>query len=76
MTYNAEINSLPSEANLSADRTSAAYGDRLKRWAIARFLPNQQPVIVARFRKRSDADGHLQFLQQQIPDGKFLVMFD
>ncbi len=75
MTYNSEINSLSLEANLSAYGPSS-YGDRLKRWAIARFLPNQQPVIVARFRKRSDADGHLQFLRQQIPDGQFLVMFD
>ncbi len=75
MTYNAEINSLSSEASLSAYGTPA-YRDRLKRWAIARFLPNQQPVIVARFRNRSDADGHLKFLQRQIPEGEFLVMFD
>jgi hypothetical protein len=75
MTYNTEINNLASEVNLSAYGTPT-YQDRLKRWAIARLLPNQQPVIVARFRKRSDADGHLQFLQQQIPDGQFLVMFD
>lgn len=75
MTYNAEINSLSPEASFAAYDTPA-YGDRLKRWAIARFLPNQQPVIVARFRKRSDADGHLRFLRDQIPEGKFLVVFD
>lgn len=75
MTYNAEINSLSPEANLATYGTPA-YGDRLKRWAIARFLPHQQPVIVARFRKRSDADGHLQFLRHQIPEGRFLVVFD
>ncbi len=75
MTYNSDINSLSPEASLSA-YGMPAYRDRLQRWAIARFLPHQQPVIVARFRKRSDADGHLQFLQQQIPEGKFLVMFD
>ncbi len=78
MTYNTEINNLPSKVNLSAYGTPTykAYKDRLKRWAIARLVPNQKPVVVARFRKRSDADGHLQFLQQQIPDGQFLVMFD
>ncbi|UIE37645.1 hypothetical protein [Leptodesmis sichuanensis] len=75
MTYNTEINNLPSKVNLS-DCGTPTYKDRLKRWAIVRLFPNQQPVIVARFRKRSDADGHLQFLQQQIPDGQFLVMFD
>jgi hypothetical protein len=75
MTYNTEINSLPPEADLPADGTSA-YGDRLKRWAIARLFPNQQPVIVARFRKRADADGHLRFLQNQMPEAQFTVVFD
>ncbi|MEG5039116.1 MULTISPECIES: hypothetical protein [unclassified Microcoleus] len=44
--------------------------------AIARLLPTQQWIIVARFRSRSDADGHFQFLQQTIPHVKFEVVFD
>ncbi|MDZ7958169.1 MAG: hypothetical protein RMY34_09745 [Aulosira sp. DedQUE10] len=30
----------------------------------------------ARFRTRSDADGHLQRLRQLIPDARFMVVFD
>ena len=35
-----------------------------------------QRVVIERFRRRSDADGHLRFLQQHIPDGTFIVIFD
>ncbi|MEG3913758.1 hypothetical protein QT979_09505 [Microcoleus sp. w2-18bC1] len=52
------------------------YKDRLCCWAIARLLPTQQWIIVARFRSRSDADGHFQFLRQTIPHVKFEVVFD
>ncbi|MEG4857947.1 hypothetical protein QUB75_09520 [Microcoleus sp. K1-B6] len=52
------------------------YKDRLHCWAIARLLPSEQWIIVARFRSRSDADGHFQFLRQTIPHVKFEVVFD
>jgi hypothetical protein len=35
-----------------------------------------QRIVVGRFRKRSDADGDLNVLQRQIPEAKFVVMFD
>lgn len=52
------------------------YKDRLCCWAIARLLPTQQWIIVARFRSRSDAEGHFKFLRQTIPHVKFEVVFD
>ena len=52
------------------------YKQRLCCWAIARLLPTQQWIIVARFRSRSDGDGHFQFLRQTIPHVKFEVVFD
>ncbi|AFY50562.1 hypothetical protein Nos7524_4825 [Nostoc sp. PCC 7524] len=52
------------------------YKERLNPWAITRLLPDMQRVTVARFRSRSDADGHLQLLRQLIPDGIFTVVFD
>ncbi len=52
------------------------YKDRLCCWAIARLLPSEQWIIVARFRTRSDADGDFQFLRQTIPHVKFEVVFD
>ncbi|MEG4234319.1 hypothetical protein QUA40_19790 [Microcoleus sp. Pol11C3] len=40
------------------------------------MLPSHPLMIVARFRSRSDADGHFQFLRQTIPHVKFEVVFD
>jgi hypothetical protein len=52
------------------------YQQRLKYWAIAQLLPSQRWIIVARFRNRSDADGHLHFLRHTLPNFKFQVVFD
>jgi hypothetical protein len=48
----------------------------LKPWAIARQLPNLQWLIIARYRCRSDADGHLLLLRQRVPNLQFKVVFD
>lgn len=53
-----------------------AYKERLNSWAIARLLPDAQREIVARFRSRSDADGYIQHLRQEIPNASFMVVFD
>ncbi len=52
------------------------YRERLHYWAIARLLPTQHWAIVARFHKRSDADGHLVLLQQMLPTVQLRVVFD
>lgn len=52
------------------------YSDRLKHWAIVRLLPKMQRVVIERFRRQVDAEGHLQFLQQRIPTATFIVVFD
>ncbi|NET66772.1 MAG: hypothetical protein F6K63_21245 [Moorea sp. SIO1G6] len=52
------------------------YRDRLSPWVIVRLLPKMQRVVVARFRNRSDAEGHLRSLRQLMPDVKFVIIFD
>ena len=52
------------------------YRDNLNRWLVVRLLANMQRVVVARFRKQSEAEGYLQAIGRLIPDGKFLVVFD
>ncbi|AFY33825.1 hypothetical protein [Calothrix sp. PCC 7507] len=53
-----------------------AYKKRLNAWAIARLIPDMERVIVARFRSRSDADGYLRHLRQEIPNSSFEVVVD
>lgn len=52
------------------------YRERIHPWIIVRLLPKMQRVVVGRFRTRSDADGHLTFLREQIPNATFIVIFD
>jgi hypothetical protein len=52
------------------------YKNRLNGWAIARLDSEQEKVIIARFRTRSDADGYMQHLRQVVPDATFQVIFD
>lgn len=53
-----------------------SYREQLNNWAIARLLPNSQWIIIARFRSRSDADGHYQFLRGSMPNDTLKVVFD
>ncbi len=53
-----------------------AYKKRLSSWAVARLLPDTQQEIIARFRNRSDAEGHLRLLRQLTPDITLMVVFD
>ncbi|OLT58830.1 hypothetical protein [Moorena bouillonii] len=52
------------------------YSQRLYPWAVVRLLPKMQRVVVARFRNRSDAEGHMEALKRLMPDGKFIIVFD
>ncbi len=52
------------------------YKAQLYPWCIIRPLPNMKSLIVGRFRRRSDAEGHLQILRRMIPAVAFQIMFD
>lgn len=52
------------------------YQDQLSPWIIIRLQPNLQHVIVARFRRRSDAEGHLRILKRMLPQMQFVILFD
>ncbi|MBD2210152.1 hypothetical protein H6G64_08235 [Calothrix sp. FACHB-156] len=59
-----------------AENQAKGYRQRLNTWAITRIVPNTDPVIVARFRSRSDADGYLRHLRQVIPNTTFEIVVD
>jgi hypothetical protein len=48
----------------------------LKPWAVVRQRPNLQWLIIARYRSRADADGHLLLLRQRVPNIPFKVVFE
>ena len=52
------------------------YREKLHPWIVVQLLPEMQRVIRGRFRRESEADGHLRVLRQHIPDSNFVVMFD
>ena len=53
-----------------------AYKQCLKPWVVVRQLPSLKWAIIARYRSRSDADGHLLLLRQRVPKLQFKVVFD
>ncbi|WP_416667192.1 hypothetical protein [Egbenema bharatensis] len=60
------------------------YRDRLSSWCIILLLPQMQrlppagrrPSVVARFRKRNDAEAHLQALKRLNPTLQYEIVFD
>ncbi|MDY6783637.1 MAG: hypothetical protein SW833_14035 [Cyanobacteriota bacterium] len=45
-------------------------------WCIVRQLPNMQRLVVARFRRRNDAEGYLQILRRLLPVSSHAIIFD
>ena len=62
--------------NTNSENQAIAYRKRLNGWAIARIVAEQEKIIIARFRSRSDAEGYIQHIRQLIPDGVFELFFD
>jgi hypothetical protein len=53
------------------------YKIQLFPWCIIRPLPNMQQTIVARFRRRSDAEAHLKILRLLLPTAPHTtIIFD
>lgn len=52
------------------------YKEKLNPWCIIRPIPNLQAQIVARFRRRVDAEGRLKILNRMTPNSSFEIIFD
>ena len=52
------------------------YKTQLFPWCIIRPQSNMQQTIVTRFRRRNDAEAHLQILRQLLPSAPHTVIFD
>jgi hypothetical protein len=52
------------------------YFEKLHPWCIIRPLTKMQRRTVARFRRRSDAEAHLQLINRLIPSVTHTIIFD
>jgi hypothetical protein len=52
------------------------YFEKLHPWCIIRPLPNLQRRIVARCRRRNEAESHVQVLRRLMPTVHFEIVFD
>lgn len=52
------------------------YFQRLNPWCIVRPFPDMRCLIVGRFRRRVDTEGHLRILKQMMPTVPFEIRFD
>ncbi len=52
------------------------YLDQLHPWCIIRLLPNMQRRVIARFRRRNDAEAYLRVLHQNAPTLRYAIVFD
>lgn len=52
------------------------YNTQLFPWCIIRPQPNMKQTIIARFRRRNDAETHLQILKQLLPTAPTPSIFD
>lgn len=52
------------------------YQKQLSPWVINRHLPNLQRQVVARFRRRNDAEGYLKVMQRVSPQAQFVITFE
>ncbi|KAM3102003.1 hypothetical protein ACKFKF_05580 [Phormidesmis sp. 146-12] len=51
------------------------YGERLKPWAIVRFV-SPQWIILDRYKKRSDAEEFLKVYRRLFPNERFEIVFE
>ena len=58
------------------DETATSYQQQLHPWCIILQLPQMQNRIVARFRRRNDADAHMRVLRQDNPPMQYSIIFD
>lgn len=63
------------EQRTEAEKTTD-YRQQLHPWCIVQRLPKMQNRVVARLRRRNDADDHRRILRQLIPAAQYTIVFD
>ncbi len=53
-----------------------SYFNQLYPWCIIKPLPNLQRCTIARFRRRNEAEAHLQVIRRLLPHITYMIVFD
>lgn len=53
-----------------------SYFEQLYPWCIVKPLENLQWRVLARFRRRNDAEAHLRVLRRLVPQVQYQIVFD
>ncbi|HEY9908759.1 MAG TPA: hypothetical protein V6D18_14270 [Thermosynechococcaceae cyanobacterium] len=59
-----------------AQTAKSSYQSTLYPWCIIRLLPQMQRVVIARFRRRSEAEEFLSLVQRSNPTCSYQILFD
>ena len=60
----------------SNTETRSVYQQQLHPWCVIQLLPQMQRRVVARFRRRNEADAHMLVLHGQSLSMRYIIMFD
>ncbi|MEC4885654.1 MAG: hypothetical protein SAL70_30715 [Scytonema sp. PMC 1070.18] len=52
------------------------YLDKLNPWCLVKLQPSMQNQVVARFRRRSDAECHLRVIRRLSPGVTYIIIFN
>ena len=51
------------------------YKDRLSPWCVVRHLPQSPGQVIARFRRRNNAEDHLRAIEKIAPPAEYSIVF-
>lgn len=62
--------------SIASQSSARTYHQQLHPWCIIRLLPQLQRLVIARFRRRTAAEAHLQVLRRLEPTAHYEIIFD
>lgn len=52
------------------------YAEHFGYWIVVRYVPNVDRIVLGRYRKRAEAEGHLALMRMFSPRGSFAIAYD
>lgn len=74
--FTLQVSALAAAPLFNGAKILMTYKEKLQPWCIVRNLPDMSSTFIARFRSRSDAQGHMQLLRANNPTTSYQVVFN